>query len=300
MTTSEVLVFDIKRFAVHDGSGIRTTVFLKGCPLRCRWCQNPEGLLAERGTVWFSSRCIHCGLCAKACPDRIDFREGRPYFDAFSNPSAAIDICPARALAYDSRYWKIDDLVDKIREDEVFFREGGGVTFSGGEPFLQAPALIELLKQCHEAGIHTAIESSLYTDRSNVQKALPYLDEVYCDLKLYDDTEHREATGVSNQKIRENIAYLLHSDLKDRVTVRTPLIPGYTAEDDNIASIASFLSGQYEAVRYELLNYNPLAPAKYPLTPFTYGVKEDAKAYSAEEMAHFRSVAEAHGIRRAL
>lgn len=298
MTASEALVFDIKRFAVHDGSGIRTTVFLKGCPLRCRWCQNPEGLMAKRGIVYLASRCIHCGCCQKACPSRIAFREGRPYFDPYDDLAPAIEACPAGALKYDSTFWKVEDLVDKIREDEVFFQEGGGVTFSGGEPFLQFSVLRQLLQKCHEAGLHTAIETSLFTETENVREVLPYLDEIYCDMKLYDEKRHIACTGVSNQKIRKNIAFLLQSDKKDAVTVRTPLIPGFTADDENIGAIADYLVSCYADVRYELLNYNPLAPAKYPLTPFVYGVKEDAKQFSTDEMAHFEKVIRTHGIRR--
>lgn len=296
MTASEVLVFDLKRFAVHDGFGIRTTVFLKGCPLRCRWCQNPEGLKAERETVWFSSSCIHCGLCHKACPDSIQWHE-RPVFDAAADLSSAVSICPSRALRYDSTYYDIDTLVEKIREDQVFFDQGGGVTFSGGEPFLQFPALLSLLKKCHEAGIHTAIETSLFTSGDHVKAVLPYLDEIYCDMKLYDEKRHEAATGVSNRQIKENIAYLLHSDQKEQVTVRTPLIPGFTADDDNLSAIASFLVSQYDNVRYELLNYNPLALAKYSLTSFTYGVRKDARRYTREEMDHFHSVIKDRGIR---
>lgn len=295
MTMSKALVFDIKRFAVNDGAGIRTTVFLKGCPLRCRWCQNPEGLTVKRRVIYFKDKCIHCQLCHLAQKDRISYQD-RPLFDPEDQLDAAITACPTNALRYDSVYWEIPDLVEKIKEDKVFFTDGGGVTFSGGEPFMQFEALKALLHQCHEEGIHTAIETSLNTLWENVASVLPDLDFMYCDLKIYDENRHRQATGISNKQIIYNIRTLLESPFSKHMTVRTPLIPGYTATDDNIGAIASFLSGCNKEVHYELLNYNPLASAKYDLTDFTYGVDKKEKAFDTQTMAHFQKVAKNHGI----
>jgi pyruvate formate lyase activating enzyme len=297
MTASELLVFDLKRFAVHDGSGIRTTVFLKGCPLRCRWCQNPEGLMKERGIIWFKDKCIGCGLCHQTCPSLPSFGTSNRYIPDQPGFEAAVSICPSTALRYDSEWIAVPDLLARIKEDMVFFQQGGGVTFSGGEPLMQADGLKEILQACRREGIHTCMETSLSAPPEKVQGVLPYLDEMYCDMKLFDEQRHREMTGVSNALIKKNIRMVLSSDLKDQVTVRTPLIPGCTADDENLFQISSFLVQCNPDVHYELLNYNPLAPAKYDLTPFAYGVKADAKPYSKAEMSHFYSVIRKAGIR---
>ena len=294
MTTSKYLVFDIKRFAVHDGEGLRTTIFFKGCPLRCRWCQNPEGLLPQRKPIYLENKCMHCRNCEKQGAGKIVYQD-RPVFIE-DDLDEVFKYCPTDAIQYDSSYYSLEELVDKVMEDEVFFKYGGGVTVSGGEPFMQQEKLIQLLKELHPK-VHTAIETSLYTSLDLVKQAAPYLDQIYCDLKIEDDKAHREATGVSNTIIKENLAYLLTSEHKDKVIVRTPLIPGYTGDDDNIKSIASYLYSLYPEVRYELLNYNPLASAKYDLTEFEYGVKEDQKAYSQEELSHYSQIVSDSGIK---
>lgn len=293
MTTSKALVFDIKRFAIHDGEGLRTTVFLKGCPLRCAWCQNPEGLLPKRQPMYMSSRCIHCQLCG-----RFITYQDHPILEEGEAMDQAITLCPSTALRYDSRYFTIDELMEKIKADLPFYKYGGGVTFSGGEPLLQWRVLASLLKECQKTGIHTAIESSLYS--THLQDVMPHLDFIYCDLKLYDAQKHLQATGVDHALILENIKTLLHSPMRERMIVRTPLIPGYTATDENIAAIAQFLVNEYPDVTYELLNYNPLASAKYEWTSFTYGLDPKTKALSQEEMEHFRLIARKQGLKNVL
>ena len=208
MTTSKGYIFDIKRFATHDGKGIRTTVFFKGCPLRCKWCQNPEGLSYLPQVLYMESKCMHCLSCVHASKQggvKCVNHKISVSRNAKEDWDAICDVCPTLALSMDAKE--------------------GGVTFSGGEPFLQSDFLIDLLKVCKEKGIHTAIETSLYTDLENVQKALPYLDQIYCDCKLYDENLHKQYTGVSNEKVLKNIAYLLQSNKKEHVIVRTPLIP---------------------------------------------------------------------------
>lgn len=293
MTTSKALVFDIKRFAIHDGEGLRTTIFLKGCPLRCRWCQNPEGLDVQRAPMYMSSRCIHCQLCARF----IQYQD-RPLLEEGEAMDLAIADCPAEALRYDSTYYSVEELIEKIKEDAPFYKYGGGVTFSGGEPLLQWRVLVSLLKECQKAGIHTAIESSLYS--THLQDVMPHLDFIYCDLKLYDAQKHLQATGVDHALILENIKTLLHSPMRERLIVRTPLIPGYTATDENIAAIAQFLVNEYPDVTYELLNYNPLASAKYEWTSFTYGLDPKTKALRQEEMEHFRLIVRKQGLKNVL
>lgn len=297
MKTSKALVFDIKRFAVHDGAGIRTTVFFKGCPLRCKWCQNPEGLTINRRPLYFKSSCIHCRRCEQAAKKgQIVYKDDRPWFNlTFEDFDSVIKACPSGAIRYDSTWYDVETLVDKIKEDMVFFRHGGGVTFSGGEPLMQKDFLVEILKRCQQEGIHTAMETTVYAPLDLVKRVMENLDQVYIDCKLFDSKLHKQSTGVENEQILKNIQWVLQSKHKDKVIIRTPLIPGYTATKDNLASIAEYISGIYPKVSYELLNYNPLAESKYELVEKEYPLGKQ-KMFTKEEMNHFYKVVQTHGI----
>ncbi|WP_290759729.1 glycyl-radical enzyme activating protein [Anaerostipes sp.] len=296
-------VFDIRRFSTHDGDGIRTTVFLKGCPLSCVWCQNPEGIAWERRPVWFENRCIGCSSCVHNSKARGVRMEGtRVVLDpnAPEDWNALADLCPSGALQMDSRVCSTGDVMKEIQKDLVFYRHGGGVTLSGGEPLFQWEFALEILKKCKEKGIHTAIETSLSASQDVLERLLPYLDSIFADFKIADDEKHRKYTGVSNQQIKKNLKFLLESDKKDRVTVRTPMIPGLTACRDNIKEIASYISGIYPAAAYEILNYNPLAEAKYHLIDKTFCFEENPKMYSNEQMLEFKQWAEEGGVKNVI
>lgn len=297
---SKALVFDLKRFAVHDGKGLRTTVFFKGCPLRCKWCQNPEGLESHRRPVFLKKQCIGCKTCLHlADQDQIHWKEDHPVINyaSIGGFEAIVDGCPARAIRYDCEAYTVDQLLEKIRRDEVFFQKDGGVTFSGGEPFLQGQFLVDILSACKQAGLNTAIESSFYADHNLVKQAVALLDHVYCDLKVLDWQKHKEATGTDNRRILENIAWMISDpDISKRVIVRTPLIPGYTATDENIAGIAKWLSDHNPEVHWEMLNYNPLAPSKYEMAGKIWTL-EDAKPFSKAQLEHFYQIARENGIR---
>lgn len=298
MKTSKALVFDIKRFAIHDGEGIRTTVFFKGCPLRCLWCQNPEGLSPHRQVLYLESKCIHCQSCQKVAYENQLIYKERPYLNRhfLGNNDNIVEACPANALTYDSQEYTIEELVQKLKEDQVFFQENGGVTLSGGEPFLQGQFIVELLKRLKEEKIHTMIETSLYVQPHLLKQALPYLDGLYVDLKIFDDTNHKAYTGVSNQLIIENFQYLLTSSHASKVIVRTPLIPSKTATSQNIAEISKFISSLYPDVHYELLNYNPLASSKYSLLDQHYPL-DDYPLYHSKQLEKFYAVAKQNGIK---
>lgn len=296
MKIFKALIFDIKRFAVHDGTGLRTTIFFKGCPLRCRWCQNPEGLNNKRQVIYFKKKCIHCRSCQRF-EDKVIYKNDRPYFKKQQDFDQVIKTCPSGAIQYDSHEYTLDELMEKIKEDEVFYKHGGGVTFSGGEPFMQGEFLIELLKRCKEEGIHTAIETAFYTSLDLIQKALPYLDLIYIDLKIFDETAHQKNTGVSSSIIKENIRFVLQSDYKDKVIIRTPLIPHITATKENLEAISHFIVELDENVKYELLNYNPLASSKYELVGKEYGIDENYKMFNEKQMQTFYEIVENIGIK---
>lgn len=293
-------IFDIKRFAVHDGRGIRTTVFLKGCPLRCRWCQNPEGLINKRQILYLKNKCIKCRSCVAASVNGgVRYENGSIVLDRKikDNWKKIVDSCPTGALHYDSRLYTLTETVEEILKDKAFFKYDGGVTLSGGEPLLQSNFALEILKSCKQKNIHTAIETSLYVRRDILAQALPYLDQIYADLKIFDNEKHFACTGVYNDVIKENIKFLLTSDKKDVVTIRTPLIPQFTATKENIRDIALFISDCYGDVKYEILNYNPLARAKYSYLDMQYCFEDNPKLYSTEQMQEFYNVAESSGIK---
>lgn len=300
MTTSKGIVFDIKRFATHDGDGIRTTIFLKGCPLRCVWCQNPEGLKATKQILYLENKCMHCQTCVHLSKNQgVECIDGNIHLNRnkVEDWNLIVDMCPTMALTYDSKEYTLETLCNEIFKDEAFFRRGGGITFSGGEPFQQVNFMLDVLKECKKRNIHTAIESSFYTSLENVQKVLPYLDQIYCDCKVFDSPLHKTCTSVDNEIILKNIEYLLTSNVKDKVIIRTPLIPFKNALDENIQEISRYISAIYKDVQYEILNYNPLAKAKYAYLDMAYCFEDNPPLYTKEEMQHFYSIAKENGIK---
>lgn len=303
MKTSEKLtgsVFDIRRFSTHDGAGIRTTIFLKGCPLSCVWCHNPEGISVKPRLIYLENQCIHCGTCAKVCKNNaIILKDNKLYIDrnAANEWEEPINACPAACLMMDSKSYGVEELIEIALRDEAFFRHGGGITLSGGEALLQKDFALALLKAFKEVGVHTAIETALYVDQSVVRDVLPYLDTIYADLKVFDSNKHKELTGVYNERIKENIRFILESDKRDRVIIRTPLIPTMTATKDNIYKIGRFITAIYPDVKYELLNYNPLAKAKYNLVEKEFCFEDNPKMYTEDEINEFREAAKSSGVK---
>lgn len=240
------LIFDIKEFAVHDGEGIRTTVFFKGCPLRCVWCHNPEGLSPKRELYLKQNGCLSCGLCRKPCSHPECQGIGR-----------CLHICPKNLVSAAGNEWTVEDLAAKLLKHKSFFDSmGGGVTLSGGEPLMQADFCVELLERL-KGQIHTAIETSGYADSADFRRVVSLCDFVYMDVKLADCALHKQYTGVSNEKILENAAWLKQSGIAH--CFRTPLIPNITDTEKNLCAIQEIVGDS----RWEKLSYNPLAGAKY-------------------------------------
>ena len=296
-------VFDIRRFSIHDGRGIRTTVFLKGCPLRCRWCQNPEGMEDFLKPVWLSKACIGCGKCYKTLAAR-NAEEAAVSLQSLEvqKVNDIMDSCPAKAFVWNGKTLTVDDVFAEILKDKVFFAHNGGCTLSGGEPLAQGDFALALLEKLQEAGIHTAIETSLYAQPELVDKAAEKSDQIFADCKIFDPKKHFEATGKSSEIILRNLERLLlgkHADNDNgahKVIVRIPLIPGFTAEKENITAIADFIQARNPAVPVELLNYNPLAASKYPYGDFLGKEIELCKPYSGEQMENFRAMVKKRGL----
>ena len=283
------VVFDIKRFAIHDGPGIRTTVFLKGCPLRCQWCHNPEGQARQPELVVRSSRCIGCGACLAACPNSAIAMDGNlaPTDRRLCTAcGACVEVCYAEARELVGRELTVNEVVAEIERDRPFYDEsGGGVTFSGGEPLLQAEFLLALLKACADRGIHSAVDTCGSCEWQQLDMIRKHTDLFLYDLKLMDDSRHRELTGVSNQAILENLRALSHAG--HSIMLRVPVIPGANDDADNMGRIGAFAAALPALHRVDLLAYHDTAIDKYRRLNMGYPLGEvrPASAQRMDELA---------------
>jgi pyruvate formate lyase activating enzyme len=258
------VIFDLKRFCVHDGPGIRTTVFMKGCPLHCLWCHNPEGIQEQIQLVYRQTRCIRCGACIDACPHNAIRSNGkgqkidRENCDVCGKCTFA---CSSEALTLAGREIEDLDLVKQIVADRMFFEEsGGGATFSGGEPLVQADFLLGCLKECKRQGIHTAVDTCGYAPYGDYDRILPYVDLFLYDLKLIDDIRHVKYTGVSNQMIVENLALL--ADSGKEIMIVIPLVKDVNDDDANVKDIAEFAQ-DIGIGNFSILPYHRTGISKY-------------------------------------
>jgi len=258
----EGCVVDIQRYAVHDGPGIRTVVFLKGCPLRCAWCHNPEAIDPQPQIAFVPARCIGCGVCQDVCPrDAIRLGNGaRVYRERCDGCMLCVDECMAAALSRVGETYTVDRLLAEVLRDLPFYEEsGGGVTLSGGEPFLQQRFTAAFLAAAKRTGLHTVIETCGHVRWAQMEAVLRDVDLVYFDLKLMDDAQHRQWTGVGNELILANARRLVavHPD----VVFRCPLVPGSTASDANVARLIDLLS-ELRQRSVHLLPYHSLGHGK--------------------------------------
>ena len=235
------IISDIKRFAVHDGDGIRTAVFFKGCPLRCRWCHNPEGMRETPQLSYNEIKCINCGVCAQQCPNGAQgFDKSGHHFqrDLCKNCGKCISQCLGQALRLYGKYVTVEDLLPPLLEDRIFYENsGGGVTLSGGEPLMQADFCCELLKRLKQEGINTAIDTCGFVKQEKIAQVLPHTDMFLYDIKAFDPMVHQFCTGQSNKCILENLRYI--DSCGKAVEIRIPYIP--TMNDGEIENIGIFL-----------------------------------------------------------
>ncbi|NPV78832.1 MAG: glycyl-radical enzyme activating protein [Firmicutes bacterium] len=258
-------IFDIQRFSLHDGPGIRTTVFFKGCPLRCLWCHNPESIDPKPELAFYDNKCIGCGRCVAACPTgalRDDPEKGRVYDRELCRSCwTCARNCPNQALVVQGREYTVEDVVREVISDLPFYKtSGGGVTLSGGEPTLQFDFCLALLQALEEKGLHTALDTSGFVAWEKLAQLLPFVNLLLYDLKQMDPEEHLRLTGVPNGRIIENLHRI--NEFNKPVEIRVPIIPGYTDSDENILAIGCLVREFTCVKRVKLLAYHKLGMSK--------------------------------------
>ena len=266
------LVFNTQKFSLHDGSGIRTLVFLKGCPLACKWCANPEGQAYTPELAFRPDKCIgisECDRCREACEaDAIRFGpDGKVEIDreACTDCGRCVHVCPANALELFGTWASVDELIRVVEEDSRFYaRSGGGVTLSGGEPLAQTKFVLEFLNRARARGIDTALETSGLCKWEDLEEVCRLVNHVFFDVKILDRVKHEAGAGVDNERILENLRSLREAFPELPVTVRTPVVPGFNDAPEDIRAIAAFLDRlPGDPVEYELLPYHRFGESKY-------------------------------------
>ena len=261
-------IFNVQRFSTEDGPGIRTTVFMKGCPLLCPWCHNPESLRNEFELIWHPVRCIGDGACLQACPNGALDRDesGAIQIDRglCEACGACVDVCPGAALEIFGKNITLDALLPQLEADRVFYEtSGGGVTFSGGEPLLQREFLVAALRELHARKISTAVDTTALAPLDTIDEVAEFTDLFLVDLKCMNPEKHKELTGVPLNGILKNLIHICR-DLDKPLWVRVPLIPGYTATHENVRGISTFIRNELTQIaRLDLLAFSNLAQSKY-------------------------------------
>lgn len=263
---NQPFIFDIKRYAINDGPGIRIVIFLKGCNLNCAWCHNPESISTETERMYAPAKCIQCGTCVMACPEKaITLTSEGIITDAerCNMTGRCAEVCPTKAIEISGHPMSVDQIMNEIEKERVFFdQSGGGVTFSGGEPLLQSKFLIELLDECGKRGIHRAVDTAGLANTEIILEVAKRTDLFLYDLKLMDSEKHLQWVGVPNEKILENLKILAETGVK--IIIRIPLIGGVNDDSENLEATARFvasLSGEKKEVN--LLPYHKIAQTKY-------------------------------------
>ena len=300
-------IMQIQPFSVNDGEGIRTNIFMAGCPLRCRWCSNPEGFEQRELVGWYERRCIGCGACAAVCPQGISVDMNADGHESCIACGACVSACPEEARTRMASLMDADDVIKEVHRHRLFYSySGGGVTFSGGEATSQPEFLDCLSRELYDSGYSIDLESCGYFDFERVRPSLERMDLIFMDLKHMDPELHRKYTGVSNELILENIARLgtlRHPDegsdsgngKSPEIVIRIPVIGGVNNSEENIAASAAYVHEVLPEARMELLPYHSLGRIKYEAIGLPFD-QEDFYTPDKTEMKKLRSIAAAQGV----
>lgn len=290
------LIFDIKKFSIHDGPGIRTTIFLKGCPLHCSWCHNPEGISPHIEIHFWEKRCIACYECADACDTgALKFIDGKRVHSSSLclGCGACVQACPTEATEMVGTEISVPDLIKEIRKDIIYYdQSGGGVTFSGGEPLLQVDFLEQVLKTCQDLGIHTAIDTAGYVPSDSLTRVLPFTDLFLFDIKIIDSEKHFHFTGVQNHRILKNLTMLVKNRVK--IILRFPIVPGINDDDENIHQIGLLITQLGTIDRLDILPYHRTAIEKHRRMGKHYTL-ENLRPPTEERMVEIAWLLESYG-----
>jgi pyruvate formate lyase activating enzyme len=295
--SSRGIVFDIRKYSIHDGPGIRTAVFFKGCPLSCWWCHNPESQSAAVEMIFRENRCIACQACLAACEQGAIAWDGNgPVTDPDKCRlcGACADVCYAEARQQVGREMTVEQVMAEIERDIAFYDEsGGGVTISGGEPLLQRDFLSALLRACREKEIHTVLDTSGFAAWETLERIRGDVDLFLYDLKLIDDARHRQFTGVSNAPILKNLQAL--SQRRHAIRLRVPVIPGINADDESVRQIGAFAAALPHLNGVDLLPYHAIGIDKYTRLNRAYKLPE-IRSPSDERMAEIAHILNSFGL----
>lgn len=257
----------IQKFSVHDGPGIRTTIFLKGCPLECMWCQNPETIRAKPDVTFDTNRCIQCAKCIEVCPQHCFTQpNGKLHFNSLTCDQCGLCVehCPVEALKWTAEKWATEDLILKVLEDKAYYDcSGGGLTLSGGEPMQQIDFACDMAKRAKGHGIHVTIDTAAYVPYKSFEKILPYADLFLYDLKFIDESLHQKYIGKSNKLILENFKRLCQTD--KAIFVRIPCIPNVTETEENLKQIETFARQCRSDIPINRIPWNPFMAEKYEM-----------------------------------
>ncbi len=297
--TDYAIISNIQRYTIHDGPGIRTEVFFKGCNLHCPWCSNPEGLDPRPELGFYPAKCLGesaCGWCRGSCPDPPPAGEhvsARFDTERCRGCLRCADACPSGAIRLWGKRYTVPELMAEIEKDSSFYeKSGGGVTLSGGEVLLQWEFAERLLRACREAGIHTCVESALHVPWEHAEAVFRYTDLVITDIKHMDSASHRAITGAGNERILENI--LRTAALGKPLVIRTPVVPGYNGDEENIRRTGAFLRDRLggRILQYQLLPYRRMGTEKYESIRRPYPME----AYRAPERAEWEPLLQRYAV----
>ena len=297
------LVFNIQKFSTHDGDGVRTTIFFKGCPLKCRWCHNPESQRYEKELIFHHNKCVVCGKCVVKCPQQANsIVDGKLVFDRDKCTACGVctDWCIKEAREIAGKEYTVDELVKEAKKDQIFYEQsGGGVTLSGGEVMAQNIDYIEqLCKRLHREGISVFIDTSGYTKYENLKRLIPFTDVFLYDIKAIDSEEHKDYIGVDNALILENLVKLSNDGAG--IYARLPIIGKVNATDEYINSVIRFLEDNHVKVQQvNLLPYHDIGKGKYASLDRPYDEASMVKP-DKELMEHFKTMFEEHGFTKVL